>query len=164
MIAEHGPYGEEPDSCASSSHASAPFWRAVGFGFADQDQEHHGGPNRRDARIDTLVFGRETYEHMAASWPTATENDPETIECVNGVQQIAAFTTLQRTDWNNPLRHLRDRRHGGRPDGADAHGDLSQPASSPPSGSDGSVSDGSGSAFAAASEGIGRAADRRSAC
>ncbi len=73
------------------------------FDFANVDQEFYDFSNRQDAGIDTLVFGRETYEHMAAYWPTATENDPEVIEFMNGVQKIAVSTTLQRVDWNNTL-------------------------------------------------------------
>jgi dihydrofolate reductase len=47
------------------------------------------------------MFGRETYELMAAYWPTATEDDPEVIEFMNSVQKVAVSTTLERADWNN---------------------------------------------------------------
>jgi dihydrofolate reductase len=47
------------------------------------------------------VFGRETYELMAAYWPTATEDDPEVIEFMNSVPKVAVSTTLERADWTN---------------------------------------------------------------
>jgi dihydrofolate reductase len=47
------------------------------------------------------MFGRETYELMAAYWPTATEDDPEVIEFMNSVQKVAVSTTLERADWTN---------------------------------------------------------------
>src|SRR5215207_1584218 len=55
------------------------------FDFANVDQEFYDFSNRQDAYIDTLMFGRETYELMAAYWPTATEDDPEVIEFMNSV-------------------------------------------------------------------------------
>jgi dihydrofolate reductase len=71
------------------------------FDFANVDQEFYDFSNRQDAYIDTLMFGRETYELMAAYWPTATEDDPEVIEFMNSVQKVAVSTTLERADWNN---------------------------------------------------------------
>ena len=71
------------------------------FDFANVDQEFYDFSNRQDAYIDTLVFGRETYELMAAYWPTATEDDPEVIEFMNSVPKVAVSTTLKRADWNN---------------------------------------------------------------
>jgi dihydrofolate reductase len=71
------------------------------FDFANVDQEFYDFSNRQDAYIDTLMFGRETYEHMAAYWPTATENDPEVIAFMNNVPKVAVSTTLEKTEWNN---------------------------------------------------------------
>ncbi|MFC4334938.1 dihydrofolate reductase family protein [Salininema proteolyticum] len=73
------------------------------FDFANVDQEFYDFSNRQDAHIDTLMFGRETYELMASHWPTATatENDPEVIEFMNGVDKIAVSTTLEKVEWNN---------------------------------------------------------------
>ncbi len=49
---------------------------------------------------DLLIFGRKTYEGMAAYWPTATES-PEIAAYMNGIAKIAASRTLDKADWNN---------------------------------------------------------------
>jgi dihydrofolate reductase len=49
---------------------------------------------------DTLVFGRKTYEGMAAYWPTATET-PEIAAYMNGISKIAVSRTMKTADWNN---------------------------------------------------------------
>ena len=71
------------------------------FDFANVDQEFYDFSNRQDAYIDTLMFGRATYELMAAYWPTATEDDPEVIAFMNDVPKVVVSTTLERADWNN---------------------------------------------------------------
>lgn len=48
--------------------------------------------------IDTLVFGRVTYEGMAGYWSTATG---EIAEFMNRVPKVVFSRTLQRADWNN---------------------------------------------------------------
>ncbi len=49
---------------------------------------------------DLLIFGRKTYEGMAAYWPTATETSDITAY-MNGIAKIAASRTLDKADWNN---------------------------------------------------------------
>ncbi|OED00356.1 MULTISPECIES: dihydrofolate reductase family protein [unclassified Rhizobium] len=49
---------------------------------------------------DLLIFGRKTYEGMAAYWPTATET-PDIAAYMNGIAKIAASRTLGQADWNN---------------------------------------------------------------
>ncbi|KAA1185858.1 dihydrofolate reductase [Rhizobium tropici] len=49
---------------------------------------------------DLLIFGRKTYEGMAAYWPTATET-PDITAYMNGIAKIAASRTLDKADWNN---------------------------------------------------------------
>ncbi|WP_170301519.1 dihydrofolate reductase family protein [Saccharopolyspora hirsuta] len=78
------------------------------FDFPHVDQKFFNFSNRQDAYIDTLVFGRETYEHMAAHWPNATEGDPEVIEFMNSVPKIAVSSPLERADWNNTTLVRRD--------------------------------------------------------
>jgi dihydrofolate reductase len=53
--------------------------------------------------VDTLVFGRVTYEGMASYWPTpeAIADSPETAEKMNSLPKIVVSTTLDRADWNN---------------------------------------------------------------
>lgn len=48
--------------------------------------------------IDTIVFGRVTYEMMASYWPTATE--PE-APMMNDLPKIVFSRTLERVDWKN---------------------------------------------------------------
>jgi dihydrofolate reductase len=78
------------------------------FDFATVDQEFFEFSNRQDAYIDTLMFGRETYEHMAAYWPDATEPDPEIIAFMNGVRKIAVSSTLKQVEWANTTLVGRD--------------------------------------------------------
>ncbi len=51
--------------------------------------------------IDTILFGRVTYEMMAAYWPTATNEDPEIAEAMNRLAKIVFSRTLKQADWNN---------------------------------------------------------------
>jgi dihydrofolate reductase len=55
---------------------------------------------------DTLVFGRKTYEGMAAYWLTATET-PEIGAYMNGISKIVASRTMDKAEWNNS-RVVRD--------------------------------------------------------
>jgi dihydrofolate reductase len=51
---------------------------------------------------DTMVFGRVTYEGMAAFWPTpaAKEAVPEMAERMNGIAKLVASRTLASADWS----------------------------------------------------------------
>ncbi len=49
---------------------------------------------------DLLIFGRKTYEGMAAYWSTATET-PDIAAYMNGIAKIAASRTLDKAEWNN---------------------------------------------------------------
>jgi dihydrofolate reductase len=53
--------------------------------------------------IGTLLFGRVTYEGMAAYWPTpaAIEDDPRIAARMNGVEKVVVSRTLDRADWEN---------------------------------------------------------------
>lgn len=52
---------------------------------------------------DTLLFGRRTYEGMAAYWPTAAaqEDDPTVAALMNTHPKIVISRTLDRADWAN---------------------------------------------------------------
>jgi dihydrofolate reductase len=52
---------------------------------------------------DMLLFGRKTYELMAAYWPTpaARDDDPDVTERMNGMPKVVFSTTLETTGWNN---------------------------------------------------------------
>ena len=53
--------------------------------------------------IGTLMFGRVTYEGMAAYWPSpaAIEDDPRIAASMNGTDKIVISRTLERADWEN---------------------------------------------------------------
>ncbi|HEY3004385.1 MAG TPA: dihydrofolate reductase family protein [Kribbellaceae bacterium] len=52
---------------------------------------------------DTLLFGRRTYEGMAAYWPTEAankdQNDQRIIDQMNGYPKLVVSQTLERADW-----------------------------------------------------------------
>jgi len=53
--------------------------------------------------MDTLLFGRVTYQMMASYWPMphALESDPETARRMNDLPKIVFSKTLTTVDWNN---------------------------------------------------------------
>jgi len=52
------------------------------------------------AETDAYLFGRKTYEKMAAFWPTAAADDPYARH-LNAAPKYVASRTLQRVDWQN---------------------------------------------------------------
>jgi dihydrofolate reductase len=85
-------------------------------GAADEDTEggfQHGGWQRPYfddvlgataaegmAETDAYLFGRKTYEKMAAYWPTAPEDDPYGRH-MNSTPKYVASRTLQDVEWRN---------------------------------------------------------------
>jgi dihydrofolate reductase len=53
--------------------------------------------------VDTLLFGRATYEGMARYWPTpeAIASDPQTAERMNALPKVVFSRSLDRAEWNN---------------------------------------------------------------
>lgn len=53
--------------------------------------------------VDTLLFGRKTYQMMASYWPTdiAIQSDPIIANLMNGVSKVVFSRTLEAVDWNN---------------------------------------------------------------
>lgn len=53
--------------------------------------------------VDTLIFGRVTYELMASYWPTgrAITDDPLIAERMNHISKIVFSKTLEKVDWEN---------------------------------------------------------------
>jgi dihydrofolate reductase len=53
--------------------------------------------------VDSLLFGRVTYQLMASYWPTqsAKENDPIVADKMNTVPKIVFSKTLDKAEWNN---------------------------------------------------------------
>lgn len=71
------------------------------FDWPNVDAEYVEFANQSDAYVDTLLFGRVGYEHMAAYWPNATGPDPEIVEFMNSVKKVVVSTTLEKAEWNN---------------------------------------------------------------
>ena len=53
--------------------------------------------------IDTILFGRVTYELMAGYWPTASPpaEDPVIIDAMNNLPKIVFSRTLEKVAWKN---------------------------------------------------------------
>jgi dihydrofolate reductase len=53
--------------------------------------------------IDTLLFGRVTYEGMASYWPApeAVEGDPVVAERMNSISKVVFSKTLAEATWQN---------------------------------------------------------------
>jgi dihydrofolate reductase len=65
-------------------------------GFFSKDLEQFSIEQLR--RADALVFGRVTYEGMAAYWQTANGED---ADFMNSLPKVVFSRTLERTDWAN---------------------------------------------------------------
>jgi dihydrofolate reductase len=73
------------------------------FDFWVVDEEFDGFAVEQLDEVDTLVFGRVTYEGMAAYWPTpaADQDDPRVAARMNGLSKIVVSRTLDKADWAN---------------------------------------------------------------
>jgi dihydrofolate reductase len=59
--------------------------------------------------VDTLLFGRVTYQLMASYWPTpaAEQDDPKVAAKMNGLPKLVVSRTLKDATWAN-TRLIRD--------------------------------------------------------
>jgi dihydrofolate reductase len=73
------------------------------FDWPNVDQEFHDYSIRQLNDIDTLLFGRATYEHMAQFWPTSEAFDalPVTAGRMNSVHKLVFSSTLTEATWEN---------------------------------------------------------------
>src|SRR3984957_8803882 len=73
------------------------------FDWLVPDQEFNDFAARQLDEADTLGFGRATYEHMAAWWPTeqAQINDPAITSRMNAKPKLVFSTTLDVAGWSN---------------------------------------------------------------
>ncbi len=49
--------------------------------------------------VDTILFGRATYEYMAGYWPSAPRD--EIADKMNNLPKVVASRTLRKVEWNN---------------------------------------------------------------
>jgi dihydrofolate reductase len=73
------------------------------FDWLTPDVEFHEFAAAQLDNADTLVFGRATYEHMAAYWPTeqARVNDPAITSRMNTKPKIVLSASLEHAVWSN---------------------------------------------------------------
>jgi dihydrofolate reductase len=67
----------------------------------DVDEEFHDFAVAQLDEADTLMFGRKTYQMMAAFWPTPAgeQADPRTAERMNGFAKAVVSRTLTAAGW-----------------------------------------------------------------
>jgi len=67
------------------------------------DEEFNQFAIEQTSSIDTILFGRKTYEVMASYWPTeaAIKDDPAIAGLMNNLPKIVFSRTLQNAEWNN---------------------------------------------------------------
>lgn len=65
------------------------------------DEEFHEFADRQLSTVDTLLFGRVTYEMMANFWPTAVDSDPLIANKMNSLPKLVFSRTLEKVEWNN---------------------------------------------------------------
>jgi dihydrofolate reductase len=73
------------------------------FDWPIVDEEFRDFAIRQLDAADTLGFGRATYDHMAAYWPTdqAEANDPAIASRMNSKPKLVFSTALEHADWSN---------------------------------------------------------------
>ena len=73
------------------------------FDWPNVDDEFHEFSVRQMNDIDTLLFGRITYDFMAQYWPSAEamEADPVTAGRMNGIHKVVFSSTLDEATWEN---------------------------------------------------------------
>jgi dihydrofolate reductase len=67
------------------------------------DDEFNEFARKQLDEMDTLLFGRVTYEGMASYWPTeaAKRDDPEIAAAMNRLPKVVFSRTLKTVDWSN---------------------------------------------------------------
>jgi len=78
--------GEKPWDLAFHSYAWGPELEKLSEQFGEEG--------------DLLVFGRKTYDGMAAYWPTAEENG-KVKNYMNSIAKLAVSKTMKEAAWNN---------------------------------------------------------------
>jgi dihydrofolate reductase len=76
------------------------------FDWPNVDEEFNEFSIRQINDIDTLLFGRVTYEYMAQFWPSpdALEADPVTAERMNSVHKLVFSATLKEPSTSTARR------------------------------------------------------------
>lgn len=67
------------------------------------DEEFNEFAVEQTSSLDTIIFGRRTYQLMESYWPAAAAiaDDPEIAGLMNNLPKIVFSRTLEKADWNN---------------------------------------------------------------
>lgn len=66
------------------------------------DEEFQEFAIKQLKEIDTIIFGKRTYEMMASYWPTdLAKDDPITAELMTKTPKIVISHSLDKADWEN---------------------------------------------------------------
>jgi dihydrofolate reductase len=67
------------------------------------NQEFNEFAIEQTSAVDTLIFGRKTYQLMASYWPTETAvtSDPIVADLMNRISKIVFSRTLEYVGWQN---------------------------------------------------------------
>lgn len=73
------------------------------IGWHSVDEEFGVFAEEQLKTIGAILFGRVTYEGMAAYWPTpmAVENDPAIAKAMNEIEKYVFSTTFTEAKWQN---------------------------------------------------------------
>jgi dihydrofolate reductase len=73
------------------------------FDWPNVDDEFNEFAVEQLGEVDTLLFGRRTYETMAAYWPTpeAEQTDPMVAGRMNSIAKLVVSRTLDKVEWAN---------------------------------------------------------------
>ena len=73
------------------------------FDWPVVDEEFNEFSLQQLDEVDTLLFGRVTYQGMAAYWPTsaAQQDDPRVAAKMNSLPKLVVSRTLDRAEWAN---------------------------------------------------------------
>ena len=73
------------------------------FDWPVVDEEFNEFGLQQLEEVDTLLFGRVTYQGMASYWPTpaAQQDDPRVAAKMNGLPKLVVSRTLREADWAN---------------------------------------------------------------
>jgi dihydrofolate reductase len=67
------------------------------------DEEIEKFYQEQQSKIDTIIYGRATYDTMSKYWPTASASKevPAIVDHMNNTPKIVFSKSLQKAEWNN---------------------------------------------------------------
>ncbi|EFR43786.1 dihydrofolate reductase family protein [Streptococcus pseudoporcinus] len=80
---------------------------AMDIGFVAYNQELEAFAEKTLSSVDTILWGRATYDMMYAYWPNrltdpaATDYERRHAKWITDVEKVVASSTLESVDWNN---------------------------------------------------------------